>query len=61
MYKDCTVNVDGRAYCEPFTLKGHPVKVRLCMGVVAAVWEEGAKVCAHPMGTSTRVVINPEH
>jgi transposase len=58
--KDCTVNVEGRAYSVPFALEGRVVEVRLG-GSQVQVWVEGKRICEHPRGTSERVVINPDH
>jgi transposase len=60
VHKDCTVNVEGRAYSVPFALEGRTVEVRLCAGRVE-VWSEGRMSCEHPRGTPERVVLNPGH
>jgi transposase len=60
VYKDCTVNFEGRTYSVPFTLCGLLVEVRGCAEVVQIV-HNGRVVAEHPRRSRERLQINPAH
>ena len=60
VYKDCTVNFEGRTYSVPFRLCDLFVEVRGCAAVVQ-VWHNGRVVAEHPRHTQERLLISPSH
>lgn len=60
VYKDCTVQFEGRTYAVPFEYSDRQVEVRGCAGTVQIVdCMTGRVVQSYPRGTPERILIDP--
>jgi len=60
VWKDATVNFEGRTYSVPFTLSGLTIEVRGCARSVQFL-HQGEIVAEHPRLSRERLLINPDH